>query len=161
MANLTEGQKWIISLWTAILFILIASPLMFKLTGSVFQKLGLQTQQGGCPNWWGILIHAVVFALLIRLLMWVPLPGREEYTGLASPASMIKCNTAYLYADQKNCSDCVDAAQTCMNHPFTKECKHAIQKCQNNCQDQRVTSMVSNNCNIYGHVDYTPKGRGC
>lgn len=74
---LNESQKWMISLWSALLFLLIASPFMFKATGWIFSEVGLQTQQGGCPNWWGLIIHAVVFAVLIRVLMLIPLPGNQ------------------------------------------------------------------------------------
>lgn len=77
MANVTETHKWIISLWSALLFLLIASPFMFKLTGSLFSLVGLETQQDGCPNLVGLCIHAFVFFLLTRLMMVVPLPGTD------------------------------------------------------------------------------------
>lgn len=76
--SLNEANKWIISLWSALLFLLIASPFMFKLTGTLFSKLGLKTEQNGCPNWWGLVIHTVVFAVLVRVMMVVHLPGTDE-----------------------------------------------------------------------------------
>lgn len=77
--NLNEGRKMAISLWSALLFLIIASPIMFKATGFLFSKMGLKTQQDGCPNWWGLIIHACVFVIFIRLLMLIPLPDLEKY----------------------------------------------------------------------------------
>ena len=61
---------------SALLFIIIVSPFMFKLTGHIFSAIGLTIQKDGCPNWIGIIIHSIVFAILIRLSMLVPLHGR-------------------------------------------------------------------------------------
>lgn len=71
--ELNELQKWIISLWSALLFLFVASPLMFKITGSLFSKLGIKIQQNGCPNITGLIIHSIIFAVIIRLMMAIPL----------------------------------------------------------------------------------------
>ena len=71
--ELTEFKKWMISIRSALIFLIIASPLMFKLTGYIFSKAGFTTQSGGCPNWYGLIIHAIVFGCIIRLSMLVPL----------------------------------------------------------------------------------------
>ena len=70
--DLNETDKWMISVFSALIFILIASPFMFKLTGSIFASMGLTIQHDGCPNWIGIIIHSIVFAILIRLSMLIP-----------------------------------------------------------------------------------------
>jgi hypothetical protein len=169
---LTEGQKWMISFMSALLFVLLAAPFMFKLTGGLLSKVGLRTEQGGCPNWYGLIVHAVLFAVLIRVLMLVPLIGNEGYksttynfqrgyTGLANPGSMAKCNAAYLVAEREGCGDCVHAAQTCMTHPFSSECKTAIKQCQDGCHKSAVANMTTRNCDIYGHMDYYPYAGGC
>jgi hypothetical protein len=72
--SLTESQKWMISLMSALLFLLIAAPFTYKLTGSLFEKVGLEIEKVGCPNMTGLIIHAVVFAVLIRVMMLLPLP---------------------------------------------------------------------------------------
>lgn len=69
---LTEGQKWLVSLYAALVFLLIASPFMYRLTGQVTERLGLETSNDGCPNLIGLVMHAVVFLLLMRLLMLIP-----------------------------------------------------------------------------------------
>ena len=69
---ISEANKWMISLWSGLLFFLIASPFMFKLTGRLLSLAGLQIEKDGCPNLIGVGIHAVVFAILVRLMMLIP-----------------------------------------------------------------------------------------
>lgn len=76
--ELNQFQKWVISVWSALLFLIIASPLMFSITGELFSKLGLKIQENGCPNFIGLFLHAIVFAILIRVMMLIPLPGAKE-----------------------------------------------------------------------------------
>ena len=79
-----EGKKWLICLMAALLFILIASPFMYKCTGFIFSKLTLTTEQNGCPNFIGLIIHAIIFSILIRVMMLIiPLedPNAEVATG--------------------------------------------------------------------------------
>ena len=65
----SEKNKWIASGISAAIFIVIASPFMFRLTGIIFSVLGIETELDGCPNWLGLFIHAIVFAVLVRLSM--------------------------------------------------------------------------------------------
>ena len=76
--KLNESQKIMVSVWSALLFLLIASPFMFKLTGQLFSQVGLSTHSRGCPKMTGLVIHAVVFGLLVRLMMTVPVPETPE-----------------------------------------------------------------------------------
>lgn len=69
---LTNGQKWLVSLYSALLFLLIASPFMYGITGKVSEMVGVATSSNGCPNLVGLALHAVVFMLLIRALMALP-----------------------------------------------------------------------------------------
>jgi len=71
--NLSEIDKWMFCFRSALLFIIIVSPFMFKLTGPIFSAMRLTIQKDGCPNWIGIIIHSIVFAILIRLSMLIPL----------------------------------------------------------------------------------------
>jgi ABC-type sulfate transport system permease component len=73
--NLNNKQKWVVSVWVALLFLLIASPFMFKITNAITNTLGFQTSLDGCPNIWGLLLHTVVFAVLVRLMMLIPVPN--------------------------------------------------------------------------------------
>lgn len=77
--NINEGDKWLISLFSAIAFLLIAAPFTYRFTGSIFSQLGVTIQKDGCPNIWGLIIHAILFALIVRIMMFIPLPGNEGY----------------------------------------------------------------------------------
>lgn len=70
--NLTEGQKWLICLYSGLLFLLIASPYMYQLTNKVTSIAGFETSVNGCPNLYGLVLHGVVFLLLVRVLMLIP-----------------------------------------------------------------------------------------
>lgn len=74
--DLSEGQKWMVSLYMLLLFLLIASPFMYRLTNMFTGLFGWTSSHGGKPNLSGLLLHAVVFAVLVRVVMYVPLPGR-------------------------------------------------------------------------------------
>ena len=74
---LTEQSKWYISGISSLIFAVFASPFMFELTGQLFDLLGIETKVNGNPNWNGLLIHAVLFGIVIRLLMFIPIPGRK------------------------------------------------------------------------------------
>lgn len=67
-------NKWLGSLYAALLFLIIANPLTFKLVNSVTSLVGLKiVEKGtGCPNIVGLLLHAVVFGLLTRAIMEIP-----------------------------------------------------------------------------------------
>ena len=66
----TNSQKWIISIVAGIIAVIIFSPLIFQLTNNISQRLrGPVLATVGGPNWWGLLVHFIVFVLIVRLLM--------------------------------------------------------------------------------------------
>ena len=66
------NQKIIISLWSAMIFLIISSNFMYSLTNSI----GLKTlSSSGSPSNMGYIIHTIVFALLIFGSMFISLPG--------------------------------------------------------------------------------------
>ena len=66
----SEG-KWLISLMSGIIFVIIASPMVFQLTQKVLGKpLGLNfLDKSGVPTMIGLLVHGVVYTLIVRLMM--------------------------------------------------------------------------------------------
>lgn len=66
---LTSKDKWIISLLSGLLFLLVASPFLFTVMNELTSSFGMTIAHNGCPNMGGLLIHAIVFMLLVRLLM--------------------------------------------------------------------------------------------
>ena len=157
----SEGKKWLICLMSAILFLLIASPFMYKCTGFLFSKLTLKTEQNGCPNFLGLIIHAIIFSLLIRVMMLI-IPVTESFTGysgIAKPGDMLTCNAAELMAEVNNCESCVDSAQLCMRNPGTSKCTEAVNACQKTCKNSD-TKEAMNSCKyICGHNDYLNSAR--
>ena len=74
--EITEKGKWMISLYTTIVFIILANPFTFKLVNRLTLLLGFSIADGsGCPNLYGLLLHGFVFFMVIRLMMTINLPG--------------------------------------------------------------------------------------
>jgi hypothetical protein len=69
--SVSNEKKWCISILSAVLFIIIASPEVFKLTNCIFNdNLSIPTiDENGKPTWTGVLIHGIVFLLITRLMM--------------------------------------------------------------------------------------------
>lgn len=66
----TNWQKWVSAILIGLLFALIASPFVFRLTNNLFTSLGTgPLTTGGGPTWLGLIIHAIIFTLIARLLM--------------------------------------------------------------------------------------------
>ena len=70
--SLSNRNKWLVSLLSAALFIVIASPLMYKLTNKLTMSMGWTTSNNGCPNMGGLILHGLIFLLLAQLLMFIP-----------------------------------------------------------------------------------------
>ncbi len=69
---LSAGLKFKFSLYSALLFFLIASPVTYKLTN---QLIG-GTAVGGCPTAFGVILHTLVFLLASYGIMTLP---RDPY----------------------------------------------------------------------------------
>lgn len=73
---LTEGLKFKYSLYSALLFFLVASPTSFRLTARLFG--GAVASKGGCPTAVGFALHTFVF--LVALYGLMSLPQDEKMT---------------------------------------------------------------------------------
>jgi hypothetical protein len=63
-------DKWRFSLISTVIFLLVISPMTYKLTQSLLGSfLGKIADAQGNPTWRGIVLHAVVFTLIVRLSM--------------------------------------------------------------------------------------------
>jgi hypothetical protein len=71
MSTPSDEQKWFISILSAIIFYVIASPKIYKITGKIFYNFcGFRiVDRKGRPNNLGLLIHTIIFALIIRGIM--------------------------------------------------------------------------------------------
>lgn len=67
------ANKWVVALLAAILFFVMANPFLFqqtdKLARMISPRLGLASISG-LPNNYGLALHAILFALIVRLLMF-------------------------------------------------------------------------------------------
>lgn len=64
----TYGKAWI-SLLSAVIFLVIASPMMYKITSTIF---GNAVAVGGCPTVLGLFLHSFVFGTVTFGTMFVP-----------------------------------------------------------------------------------------
>ena len=76
--TLSEGGKWAISFWSGLLFFVMASPLAYAFFNEFFKRLGFEIIEDRRPYIYGILIHAILFAIFIRIMMFINLPGTTE-----------------------------------------------------------------------------------
>jgi hypothetical protein len=66
----TSSDKWTVSIISGLLFLLVSSPYAYAITGNIASRIGLKITDGGlCPNLAGLMIHAAVFTVILRMLM--------------------------------------------------------------------------------------------
>jgi len=65
----SEMDKMRYSLYSAIVFLIIASPLMFKIVNSILGRLIPIASPSGCPTIAGLVIHSIVFGLIVYGMM--------------------------------------------------------------------------------------------
>jgi hypothetical protein len=63
----TMDVKWQISLFSALIFILVVHPMTYKLTQKMLgDLLGRISDANGCPTTIGLALHTIVYILLVR-----------------------------------------------------------------------------------------------
>ena len=63
----TMDVKWQISLFSALIFILVVHPMTYKLTQKMLGDfLGRISDANGCPTTIGLALHTIVYILLVR-----------------------------------------------------------------------------------------------
>ena len=67
MASLTNALKFKYSLYSTIVFIILSSSQMYKLTSII-----LPTAVNGCQTTFGLVLHSFVFLIAIYGLMFLP-----------------------------------------------------------------------------------------
>ena len=66
----TMDVKWQISLFSALIFILVVHPMTYKLTQKMLGDfLGRISDANGCPTTIGLALHTIVYILLVRVSM--------------------------------------------------------------------------------------------
>jgi len=144
----SEKQKWIISLYSAVLFVLLVNPIAFRITNYFLGFIGLDTLdiRTGKPTLSGILIHSILFGLIVRLSMGVNI---ERFSGLSPPFKMLECNKAQLLAIQNNSPICENASSSCIKNPYSINCLNNLTSCNNDkSTDLFVRTQVMNSCDL-------------
>lgn len=77
------------SLQAAILFLLVASPVMYRLVQMVFGGL-FTVAVDGCPTVAGLLLHTVVFGVLVYVLMVVQKEQKAPAPVVVAPPAPAK-----------------------------------------------------------------------
>jgi len=72
--NLLEDPKVGASIQSALLFMVVANPITYRLTNMLFFKM-VTKNNSGTPSLFGLLLHAVVFGLIAYLLMTKGIPS--------------------------------------------------------------------------------------
>jgi len=62
------------SVQAAIVFLVVSSPMLYKLVQAVFGRLFTVASKDGCPTVAGLLLHTVVFGLVMYGLMVLQKP---------------------------------------------------------------------------------------
>ncbi len=65
----SSSEKWNISVFSAIIFVLVVNPCTYKLTQSLFSSILGTIAVNGCPTMMGLLLHTLVYTLLVRYSM--------------------------------------------------------------------------------------------
>lgn len=68
----SPSKKWQASLLAGILFLIISAPLLYRFVDGLVKRVNPNLSicdEKGCPTNLGLVLHAVVFVLLTRLLM--------------------------------------------------------------------------------------------
>lgn len=64
--NLTNFKKWVYTLYTAIIALLLFNRYSYLFVNSL---IGNVCDKNGCPTFSGFLLHIFVFIIILRLLM--------------------------------------------------------------------------------------------
>ena len=64
-------KKWSISMYSGLLFFIIASPVLFRLVNNLTMQFGGINilNEDGYPNLVGLILHTIVFILIVRISM--------------------------------------------------------------------------------------------
>ena len=73
--KLDNYNKWKYTIYTTFVFLIVINPYVYTIVNSITKYIfGLKiADTTGCPNMIGIIIHAIVFTIIIRLLMEIPI----------------------------------------------------------------------------------------
>lgn len=66
---ISSRDKWLIALFAGLLFVILSSPMLYKLLDKLTSKFGLSLYEGEGVTTKGLLLHGIFFVIVVRLLM--------------------------------------------------------------------------------------------
>lgn len=67
--TVTSSVKWWLAILLGALFFFLAFSPAYNFSRTIWTKVSGK-QIAGCPNNWIILVHAIIYGLIIRLVLW-------------------------------------------------------------------------------------------
>ena len=71
--RLNNYSKWKYSIYTLIILIVIINPYFYKITNILLGNIIGKTEENGCPTLKGIVLHLIIFTIVIRYVMELPI----------------------------------------------------------------------------------------
>ncbi len=65
----SSSEKWQITIFSAVIFILVVSPFTYKITNNLFSNILGPIVVNGCPTIIGLALHTIVYILIVRYSM--------------------------------------------------------------------------------------------
>ncbi len=62
-------DKWRYTLYTTVVFLIVVNPMVYKFVNSLLNNIVVISNNDGCPTTEGMIIHALVFTVVLRLMM--------------------------------------------------------------------------------------------
>ena len=65
----SSSEKWQITIFSAVIFILVVSPFTYKITNNLFSNILGPIAVNGYPTIIGLALHTIVYILIVRYSM--------------------------------------------------------------------------------------------
>jgi len=65
----SNQEKWNISIFSAVLFLLVVHPYTYTLMDSLLRNVVGPIANNGCPTTLGLILHTIVFVFVVRYSM--------------------------------------------------------------------------------------------
>jgi len=65
----SSSEKWNITIFSAVIFILIVNPYTYQFTNRLFSGILGTISVNGCPTMMGLILHTIVYILVVRYSM--------------------------------------------------------------------------------------------
>ena len=67
--GISQKEKLLISILSGFLFLVMSSPITYKIMNILTLKAGFDIEIGGCPNFKGLALHSIIFVVVVFVIM--------------------------------------------------------------------------------------------